>query len=494
MLVFVNNVLQEPGKAYDMQGGSVIRFFEAPKVGDTGAIYFYKGTRDKDVIFRDILETVKEGDTLNITNNPALNQSFGLNQENRVVTGINTIDSVRTTPYVNPGVTTDTTTLRPIQWKKQLSDVIIDGEKVGKARMHYEPNIFPFGYLIQSVGVTTTVAYIDSLKPLFDAVVETPDEEYQNKVTFVSQDEKITGILTAIVTENGDIGGFDIVNPGAGYTATPTISISNPVDGTPAIVESIVQNQQIVSLNIIEPGSGYDADNPPIVLVGPPAYAIETVDVTDYSGDYGTVVGFGTVTAGSKTQLVFDFFIPSDSWMRNGNFVSDTTTVSGIQTGDFFTIFNSNTQHSKGTIVSKEIDDETRIGVSTQFINNIYQVADFSNQTVNVPGVGSTTVRRVFTNIVGFSSDGLSFDSSLYKFDSTVYTMDRVNYEIFSGGVSGPAENFGEYSWGKINIKGRPNAHEFSFYGGNGYAGLTTSTYVKRSNDLKFKGYDVIDY
>ncbi len=180
--------------------------------------------------------------------------------------------------------------------------------------------------------------------------------------------------------------------------------------------------------------------------------------------------------------------------MRNGNFVSDTTTVSGIQTGDFFTIFNSNTQHSKGTIVSKEIDDETRIGVSTQFINNIYQVADCSNQTVNVPGVGSTTVRRVFTNIVGFSSDGLSFDSSLYKFDSTVYTMDQVNYEIFSGGVSGPAENFGEYSWGKILIKGRPNAKEFSFYGGNGYAGLTTSTYVRRANDLKFKGYDVIDY
>ena len=493
LLVFINGIIQEPGRSYSMQGGSVIRFTEAPKEGDRGEVFFYKGTRDLDVIFQDILETVKEGDTLNITNNPALIQSFGLNQDDRVVTGINTIDSVKTTPYVNPGVTTDTTILRPIQWKKQLSDVIIDGEKVGKSRMHYEPNIFPYGYLIQSLGVTTTVAYIDSLKPLFDAVIETENEEYQNNITIFSQDEKITGEVTVNITDNGDVGSLNIVNPGAGYTATPTISIANPADGTKAIVESIVQNQKIVGLNIIEPGSGYDADNPPIVLVGPPGYSIETVDVTDYSGDYGTIVGFGTLTSGSKTQLVFDFFIPTDSWMRNTSLVSDPTTVSGIQTGDFFTVYNSNTQHSKGTIVSKEIDDSTRIGVSTQFINNIYQVANYSNQTVNVPGVGSTTVRRVFTNIVGFSSDGLSFDNTTFKFDSTVYTMDNINYEIFSGGV-GDAGDFGQYSWGKINIKGRPNAQEFSFYGGNGYAGLSTSAYIRRTNDLKFKGYDVIDY
>ena len=494
LLVFINGILQEPARAYSMQGGSVLRFTEAPKAGDRGEVFFYKGTRDKDVLFRDILETVKEGDTLNITNNPALNQSFGLNQDDRVVTGINTIDSVRTTPYVNPGVTTDTTTLRPILWKKQLSDVVIDGEKVGKSRMHYEPNIFPFGYLIQSIGVTTTVAYIDSLKPLFDTLIETEDEEYQNRVTIVSQDEKVTGEVTVNITDNGDIGSLDIVNPGTGYTSTPTISIANPVDGTRAVIESVVQNQKIVGFNIIEPGSGYTSDNPPIVLVEPPAYAIETVDVADYSGDYGVVVGFGTLTSGQITQLIFDFFIPTDSWMRNGQLVSDTTTVSGIQTGDFFTVFNSNTQHSKGTIVSKEIDDSTRIGVSTQFINNIYQVANYSNQTVNVPGVGSTTVRRVFTNIVGFSSDGISFDSSLYKFDSTVYTMDRVNYEIFTGGVGGSVENFGEYSWGKIDIKSRSDSQEFNFYGGNGYTGLTTSTYIRRANDLKFKGYDVIDY
>ena len=136
-------------------------------------VFFYKGTRDKDVVFRDILETVKSGDTLNINNNPTLGQSQGLSQDDRIVVGINTLDSVRTNPYINPGVTTDTTLLRPVSWCKQLTDVVIDGEYVGKDRMYYEPNIFPFSYLIQSVGVGSTTIYVDSVKPLFDSVIET---------------------------------------------------------------------------------------------------------------------------------------------------------------------------------------------------------------------------------------------------------------------------------------------------------------------------------
>ena len=79
---------------------------------------------------------MKAGDTLNINNNPALLQSQGLSQDDRIVVGINTLDSVSTTPYINPGVTTNTTTIRPISWCKQLTDVVIDGEYVGKDRMH----------------------------------------------------------------------------------------------------------------------------------------------------------------------------------------------------------------------------------------------------------------------------------------------------------------------------------------------------------------------
>ena len=493
LLVFVNNVLQEPGNSYDMQNGSVIRFFEAPKAGDTGAIYFYKGTRDKDVIFQDILETVKEGDTLNIDNNPTLGQSQGLNQDDRIVVGINTIDSVTTTPYVNPGVTTDTTLLRPVTWCKQLTDVVIDGEYVGKDRMHYEPNIYPFSYLIQSIGFTTTVLYVDSVKPLFDSLNETEDSAYQGKLQIISQDVKEVGFATAIINEFGQLDSVVVTNPGAGYTAVPDVSIAFPESGARAFAEAVNKQDKIFSFNVVEPGFGYTSTNPPIVHIAPPSYPIEIVEATDYSGDYGIIVGFGTLTSGETTQMIFDFFIPYDSFMRNGSLTQDSVATSGINTGDFFTIFNSNTQYSKGTIVSLETDDSTRIGVTTDSLNNIYQVANVQTQSIDVAGVGVTDVRRVFTNIVGFSSDAVSFDNTTIKIDSTSYTMDRVNYEVFSGGI-GTSFNFGEYSWGKINLDGRPDAQPFNSYPGNGYSGISTSAYVRRFNQLKFKNYDVIDY
>ena len=74
ILVFLNNILQEPGVAYRFNGGSNITFIEPPKVGDTCSILFYRGTGAVDVISRDIIETIKSGDTVKInasdTQNP----------------------------------------------------------------------------------------------------------------------------------------------------------------------------------------------------------------------------------------------------------------------------------------------------------------------------------------------------------------------------------------------------------------------------------------
>ena len=69
LLIFVNDILQVPGKGYKFDGGSIIEFSEAPKDGDTCKILFYKGTGDDvDVIFRNVIETVKVGDNLQIFN------------------------------------------------------------------------------------------------------------------------------------------------------------------------------------------------------------------------------------------------------------------------------------------------------------------------------------------------------------------------------------------------------------------------------------------
>ena len=52
-----------------------IEFTEAPKIGDSVEIIFYKGTGAQDVVLREVLETVKQGDTLQlISDDPFLDE------------------------------------------------------------------------------------------------------------------------------------------------------------------------------------------------------------------------------------------------------------------------------------------------------------------------------------------------------------------------------------------------------------------------------------
>jgi len=172
LLVFVNDVLQKPGEAYTFRGGSTLIFSEAPKAGDTTKVLYYKGTGAVDVVFKDVLETVKVGDGLTLRNDPGLDQGYGLLQDERVVIGINTTDSVDTNPYAGPGITTDDTLTRPVKWCRQTKDKIIDGVRIGKDREHYEPLVQPTAYLIQSVGVASTCAWVQNAKPFFDPINE----------------------------------------------------------------------------------------------------------------------------------------------------------------------------------------------------------------------------------------------------------------------------------------------------------------------------------
>lgn len=71
LLIFINDVLQVPDISYIFEGGSVVTFVEAPKSGDRSKILFYKGTGDVDTANVDILETIKEGDTVRINSDSA---------------------------------------------------------------------------------------------------------------------------------------------------------------------------------------------------------------------------------------------------------------------------------------------------------------------------------------------------------------------------------------------------------------------------------------
>jgi len=506
LLVFINDVLQKPNEGFTFSGGSVITFSEAPKgpvgggqTGDTSKILFYKGSGSVDVTFTEVLKTIKVGDTLELNNNPEKGQPITLDQISRTVVGINTLDTVETVSYVQPGVTTDTTLERPVTWCKQTVDKIIDGDEIGKDRVAYEPSIFPASYLIQPVGVGTTVIHVDTVRPLFNADNEQNIRNFQNKININTQDTLVGATVTAIIGADGGVSSFGITNIGQGYSGLSTVSIkvSTPVGlgNTQAAtgIGTLNASGTLVSASVITPGTGYTYTTPPVTLIQTPTLTEEDMSVNSYTGDHGIIVGFGTTTftagLGTQTQIIFDFYIPVDSDMRDTDLGGTAVTVSGISTGDYFTIYNSNI--GLGTPAGSSLrtlynDNVTVLGITTTFCDCVYQVEDVQTLQVNVTGVGTTSVRRIFTNVGSIST--VSFGTTTITFDSTQFTFDSQVFTVYQGGISS-SHNFGRFSWGQIGVSRGINAKSFNFYGEEGYAGINTSGLVTRFNPLKFNNY-----
>jgi hypothetical protein len=405
------------------------------------------------------LETIKIGDTLHIDNNPELGQAVTLNQNPRTVTGINTLDSVQTNNYPGPGITSDSTILRPITWCKQSVDKFINGSYIGKDRIEYEPQIYPASYIIQPISISTSTIYVDSVRPLFNLNNEAAIKTFQNNITVLSQDEKVGASATATVSVGGSITALNIVSAGAGYTSSTTVvTISGPGIGTTALAVANVSGGIVTSFTISESGTGYTSTSLPSILIQPPVKVREEFKVSSYVGDYGEIVGFNTTNDGSQNRLIFDLFIPPDSFMRDPEYVGTGITISGIGTGDYLTIFDTNINVSVGGTLETQNTSGNQISIATTFSDAVYQVQSVSTELVNVVGQGMTAVRRITTN---------------------VGSMTTVSYGSTSTG---------QFSWGKITGIGS-FANSFPFYGENGYSGISTSGYVTRSASLKYNNY-----
>jgi len=468
LLVFINDVLQVPGQAYTFNGGSVIKFSEAPKRGDTSKIIFYKGTPDIDVVFVDILETVKIGDTLNINNDTTIGQDKSLDQNSRVVTGISTLQTVDTNPYVAPGVSTDTSLLRPVTWCKQTDDIYIDGKPVTKDRVDYESVINPVALLTRDVGINSTHAYVESVRPLFDQANETTLLDYQFEVTITDQCNTVGA--AAVATLNG--GGIDVITmteKGEGYMnlQSPSISITAPglTTAGKATGTAVVSGDRIDSITVTNAGSGYTVA--PNILIEPPHVIKESLSISTYRGDEGQIVGYAFSTGGLNT---LDLFIPTDSFLRDPLYAGIGITVSMIEAGDRFVIRNSN----------------VGIGGTTR-IDGIFDVkkAYTVNENVDVLGY-STAFRRVEYVSVGVGTT--NFSSTLQQWDTTLVTLDNGGQAISGDGIFRDDRIYGQYSYGRMDFENRDVSVAKSFTA-EPYGNLNCSSLVTRSNRLRFVGY-----
>ena len=471
LLIFINDIPQVPGQGYFFKGGSIITFSEPPKVGDRSKLLFYRGTGEVDVVDIDILETIKVGDNVTINSD-----SPPLQEGERLVTEIISSDVIYTNVYSGPGITKNQNLLRSIEWCRQTEDKIIDGQEVSKDRTLYEALIYPSTNLIQSVGVTSTVLFVESVKTFFDSTKEFNSKN--NKITIISQDLLVPATADATVSAAGTITSINISDGGVGYSTSPEVSIAYPVGygisvpmtsyiegdfvpvalGTiPTFTSTISVGGTVSSVSVENVGSGYTSSNPPLVIIEPPTPKTEVISNVTYQGDFGVITGIKTTTVGvASTAIVFDFYIPQNSFLRDIITVGAAITVSGIQTGYYFVAYNSNV----GKGVTSLNADGSIVGVGSTFLDNIYQVSAVSIGQTAVPGVGVTYVAKV--------------------------TVSLSSYNGLTGiGFSG---FYGEYSWGRISGLIRKNPQLFNVYN-NGILGISTSPVVQRYNPLKYQNY-----
>jgi hypothetical protein len=462
--VFINDILQVPGEGYEFKGGSYITFNEPPKEGDTSKIIFYRGTGSVDVTNVDILETIKKGDEIKI-----YDQNIDLEENLRIVSTINSADSVNTNLYAGPGITTNENFERSVTWSKQTEDKFIDGNAVTKDRPHYEPLIYPNTNIIQSVGVGSTVIFVSNIRTFFDSSKE--NYSGQSDIRIISQESVVGASATALVSVAGTVSSFDITNAGVGYTIAPTVSITTPIGLTTsqgaratATISGVgTVNAITVSYGGTNTGFAYTNIAAPSVLIGEPKVvsSIETIKDVSYSGDFGIISGISTTSVGvASTGIVFDLLLPKESLFRDASIVGSAITVSGITTGYYFTVFNSNV----GASVTSLYQDGTVVGIGTSFLDNVYEVAQVSiAQTMGI-GIGLTYVAQV--------------------------TVSVQDYNGLTG--LGHSEFFGEYSWGRIATQPRGSARVFTSYAGNstGLSGISSSPIIERLNPLRYVNYN----
>jgi hypothetical protein len=454
LLIFLNGVLQKPNEAYEFDGGSTVIFTEPPRVGDNATVLFYQGNKDIDVVNKDILETVKVGDTLQIYPDEPTHR-----QNKRTVFSIDSIDVVTTNTYNGPGILT-TNTPRSVIWCKQRSDKLVNGNFVAKNREEYESLIFPTTNIIKDVSTSDNAIFVENARTFFDSVNENPSPvSTRTSIQIIDQSEKVSAAATAVISGVGSVTSVSITNSGIGYTQAPIITFESPVGlGTTSRAEATatISGGKVTTITVTNTGTGYT--QAPTVLIESPSNIIERIDNVSYTGDFGIISGIKTTSIGiASTGVVFDLYIPENSFLRDTTIVGTAITLSGIQNGYYFVVSNTNI----GNGVTSLNSSGAVIMNGTENLNNVYEAISVSIGQSSVPGIGVTEVAQVVVSL--------------------------TDYNGLTGlGYSGI---FGEYSWARIAATNRGATRSFAIYN-NGLSGIETSPIVRRLSPLENFNYN----
>lgn len=455
LLIFINGVIQTPGVSYTYEGGTSLNFSRPPDSDDKVDVFFYVGDRNVDVDISDIRETIKVGDTVLIRKEPNDLSTRSQTRE-RTVTDIPQSDTLETDIYVGVGINDEV--YKPMDWTKQKSDLIINGEVISKARRVYEPRIYPTAKVIGDLTTANdTNIFVDNARQFF--IEEDLYSEVIEQISTLIIDTTPTSGAAATATvdaNSGEITAITITDGGSGYVGNETISLSAPKfrkDGTvgigtsPAELQLTFDQGTVSGATISFAGLGYTFTEPPQVIIETPDIKKEQINgIQLYQGFSGIITGITTSAGTNGHPLALNFF-----------FRSDTSDANDLAIG--YPVLITDTVFGEGVTSVFESDDGV-VGIGTSFFDNVYIVADKFNVgpiadiTCNVltsdaaslesiigNGItGDTTIGKLSwgrlynyidrTNPVSIGVTGLTIDSGL----STFPTIQRRNFGFFNNG------------------------------------------------------------
>ena len=147
----------------------------------------------------------------------------------------------------------------------------------------------PTTFIIQSVGVGSTVVFVESVRTFFNPNNEDQTTSKIQKISITSQNNIVGAAATAVVSAAGTISSVVVSYGGTGYTSAPDVIISTPVGlgtTTRASVTSTLTGDAVSAITVISPGTGYTNTTPPEVLIEVPSLTQEINDSSSYAVSY----------------------------------------------------------------------------------------------------------------------------------------------------------------------------------------------------------------
>ena len=202
-------------------------------------------------------------------------------------------------------------------------------------------------------------------------------------------------------------------------------------------------------------------------MIEPEVSTQDNLTSIKYEGDFGHIVGIATTAvAGIGKALQLDLYVPDTSILRDTSVVSSSISVSGIQSGYYFTAFETNVGSGVTSYESGIGNADGVVGAGTIHIDNIYKVHSAKNITgpaLLSTGVGNTTLRRVTVSV-----------------DNLEDIVRPVGVATIINGLY-----YGKYSWGRLHDFAKRGSGAFTAITNDGVTGIKAGPVIIRTSDLK---------